>query len=80
MKSSKAPPKAAAKSGPPLPPDARGAAIPGSRANDALKGAPRPAPKIVDARQFTKDPRGGKPLVVGRAHFEVKDNRTRNPR
>jgi hypothetical protein len=79
MKSSKAPPKAAAKSVA-LPPGAHGAAIPGSRANDALKGAPRPAPKIVDARQFTKDPRGGKPLVVGRAHFEVKDNRTRNPR
>jgi hypothetical protein len=76
----KTPPKPAAKGGVPLPPGARGAAIPGSRANDALKGAPRPAPKIVDARQFTKDPRGGKPLVVGHAHFEVKDNRTHSTR
>jgi hypothetical protein len=63
-----------------LPPGAYSAAIPGSRANDKLKGAPRPAPKIVDARQFTKDPRGGAPLVVGRAHFEIKDNRTRSTR
>ena len=77
MKTSK-PPKAA-KSGPKLPLGAYGAAIPGSRANDALKLAPRPKPVVID-KSFVSDPRGGAELKVGKAHVEVRDNRTHNPR
>ena len=63
----------------PLPAGAYSAAIPGSKANNALKGALRPAPKII-GKEFRSDPRGGPPLVVGKSHVEAKDNRTRAPR
>jgi hypothetical protein len=72
------PPKAAAKSVA-LPPGAHGAAIPGSRANDALKGAPRPGKVVID-KSFVSDPRGGQELKIGKKHLEVRDNRTHNPR
>ena len=77
MKTPAKSPKAAAKSGA-LPPGAHTAV--GSAAYRKMQGAVRPAPKIVDAHEFTKDPRGGPELRVGKAHFEVRDNRTRTTR
>lgn len=62
------------KGGRPLPPGAHGAAIPGTRANAALKGAPVPKPVRVDER-FVADPRGGPELVVGKRHTRTKVNR-----
>ena len=35
-----------------LPPGAHSAAIPGSRANAALKGAPVPKPVVIDPKRF----------------------------
>jgi hypothetical protein len=77
MKPPKAPPKAA-KSSPGLPPGAAG--VPGTKAWRAVQKAPRPAPVVVDAHQFTKDPRGGAELKVGKANFEMRDDRTRTAR
>ena len=62
-----------------LPPGAYGAAVPGTKANAALKGAPVPKPVVID-HSFVADPRGGAPLVVGKRHVEVRDNRTRTSR
>jgi hypothetical protein len=50
--------------------------IPGSKAADRVKGAARPQPVTID-HSFVSDPRGGKPLVVGKRGLEVKDNRTK---
>ena len=63
-----------------LPPGAHSAAIPGSRANAALKGAPVPKPVVIDPKRFGSDPRGSDELVAGKRHVEVKDNRTKNTR
>ena len=57
------------KGGQPLPPGARN--VPGSTAYRAMQGAPRPKPVQID-ESFVADPRGGKPLAVGKRHIEVK--------
>ena len=63
----------------PLPPGARSAGVPGTKASRAMQGAPRPKPVTID-NSFVADPRGGAPLVVGKGHVEVKDNRTKTSR
>ena len=72
-------PAKTSKSGTPLPAGARSAGIPGTKANAALKGAPVPKPVTID-HSFVADPRGGAPLVVGKAHVQVKDNRSNSSR
>jgi hypothetical protein len=52
---------------------------PGSAAYRAMQRAPRPAPVIIDPKT-AKAPLGGKPIVVGKRHIEVKDRRTRDTR
>lgn len=61
-----------------LPPGAHSAAIPGSRANAALKGAPLNKPAQIDER-FVADPRGG-PELVARHGVAVKDDRSKTTR
>lgn len=73
----KPPAKPAAKGGVPLPPGAHN--VPGSQAYKKLQGAPKPKPVQID-KSFVADPRGGPELKVGKAHVEVRDNRTHNPR
>ncbi len=53
--------------------------VPGSARYRAMQGAPRPKPVVID-RNFVADPRGGAPLVAGKRHIEVKDNRTKTSR
>jgi hypothetical protein len=60
-----------------LPPGANGPGVPGTRAADAVKHAARPAPVVVDPKRFGSDPRGSAPLVAGKAHIEVRDNRSK---
>jgi hypothetical protein len=63
----------------PLPLGAHSAAVPGTKTNAALKGAPVPKPVTID-NSLVADPRGGAPLVVGKRHIEVKDSRTKTSR
>jgi hypothetical protein len=77
MKTPAKPPKAAAKSGPPLPPGAHTAV--GSAAYRKAQGAVRPSPVMID-KSFVSSPLGSKELVVGKRHIEARDNRTRSPR
>jgi hypothetical protein len=75
----KTPKQAVAKGGQPLPKGAYGAGVPGTKAQLKVSGAPRPTPVTID-KSFVADPRGGAPLVVGKRHVEVRDNRTKNTR
>ena len=59
-----------------LPPGAHSAGVPGTKASAALRRAPVPKPVVID-HSFVADPRGGAPLVVGKAHVQVKDNRSK---
>ena len=63
-----------------LPPGAHSAAVPGTRANAALKRAPVPKPVVIDPKRFGSDPRGSGELVVGKRRVELKDNRTKTSR
>jgi hypothetical protein len=69
--------KTGAKGGAPTPEGAKN--VPGSEREAKLKGAPRPAPKII-GREFVSDHRGGAPLVIGKSHIQVKGDRGRLPR
>jgi hypothetical protein len=69
-------PKQPASNGGKLPPGANGPGVHGTKAADAVKGAPRPKPVTID-RSFVADPRGGPELVVGKGHVQVKDNRSK---
>ena len=62
-----------------LHPGAHSSGVPGTKASAALKGAPVPKAVQID-HSFVADPRGGAPLVVGKGHIEVRDNRTKTSR
>ena len=61
-----------------LPPGAHSSGVPGTKASRAMQGAPRPKAVTIDNSFATS--RGGKPLIVGKGHVEVKDNRTKTSR
>jgi hypothetical protein len=71
------PAKSVAKGGQPLPPGSRN--VPGSKAYRALQGAPHPG-HVEIGRDFVADPRGGRPLVVGRKHIHIKGDPKHPPR
>jgi hypothetical protein len=73
MKTPPAKPAAKAKDGRQVAPG--GSMAPGTDAYRRARGAPRPPPVVID-KSFVKDPRGGKPLVVGKRHIRVKGDRS----
>jgi hypothetical protein len=57
-----------------LPPGAHSAAIPGSKASEAMKGL-RPSKPVQIDHSFVADPKGG-PYLAAPHGIEVRDNRT----
>ena len=72
----KSPTKQPAKGGTPLPPGAY--RVPGARATEAAKGAPKKAAKVIDHR-FLADARGGPELQIPNG-VAVADNRSKSSR